>query len=193
MRRLWLVPLLLSASAGCGRTPDSQPNQTGSPGAQAPQAATADGTPWTWRSDAHGFEVTVPTERWKVTQNPNVLAKFDCLRPLLIATVIGVSPAKTDAEYNSAVAIGAAAKEPGASNVAENKGPNRHGRQHWVYVCDLMGGPKPRVFGASVTRVGDKAVLLMFEGPCRQSTEAARAEEARALRAQADLFLGSVR
>lgn len=128
-----------------------------------------------------------------MTANPNVLAKFDCPQPLLVASVIGVRPAGSDAEYETAVATGARAKEPGASNVNERSGPNRHGRQHWVYVADVTGGAEPRVFGTSVTRVDGKAVLLMFEGPCRESTEAGRAQAARALRAQADLFLGSVR
>jgi hypothetical protein len=128
-----------------------------------------------------------------VTPNPNVLAKFDCLQPLLVACVIGVREAGSDAEYETAVAVGWQAKESGASNVHEQTGPNRHGRQHWVYIADVMGGLKPRVFGTSVTRVDGKAVLLMFEGPCRQSTEVGRLQEARELRAQADLFLGSVR
>lgn len=181
MRFRLLLLILLASCVGCR------------PGAQAPLAAVADGTPWKWQSDAHGFEVTIPTERWKVTSNPNVLAKFDCLQPLLVASIIGVRPAGSDAEFEAAVATGAAAKEAGASNVIEYSKPNRHGRLHWLYVADLVGGAHPRVFGTSVTRVGNKAVLIMFEGPCRQSTEAGRLSEAQSLRTQAELFLGSVR
>jgi hypothetical protein len=190
MRPSWLFPVLLATSAGCERAPGPPPTPTGSPATPAP---TADGTPWTWRSDADGFELTIPSERWKVTPNPNVLARFDCPQPLLVASVIGVRPAGTEAEYEAAVAAGRDAKEKEASNVAERSGPNRHGRPHWVYVGEVTGGAQPYVFGASVTRVDGNAVLLMFEGPCRQDTAAGRAEEARALRAQADLFLGSVR
>src|SRR5439155_4244685 len=34
------------------------------------------GEPWTWRSEEHGFEVTVPSERWTLRSNPNVPAYF---------------------------------------------------------------------------------------------------------------------
>jgi hypothetical protein len=193
MRRAWLLPLLLSTSLGCGQTSVPQPAQTGRSVAQGSQTPPGDSISWTWRSEAHGFEVTVPSDRWKETPNPNVLAKFDCPRPLLVASVIGIRPARSDAEYAAAVAAGVQAKESGASNVDEHSGTNRHGHQHWVYVGDVTGGAQPHVFGTSVTRIDGKAVLLMFEGPCPQPTEARRVEAARALRAQADLFLGSVR
>ena len=77
--------------------------------------------------------------------------------------------------------------------MSEYSKPNRYGRPHWFYLADQMSGAPPRVFDTSVTRVGSKAVLLMFEGPCRQITEANRVQEAQSLRTQAELFLGSVR
>ena len=184
MRSLLLVALLLSMIAGCG-PPVPQPTQPSRLGAQTPLVPTADGTSWVWRSDTHGFEVTIPSERWKVTPNPNVVPKFDCPRPLLVASIIWVRPAESDAEYEAARSEGLTVKRgTPTTNTDERTGPNSHGHDHWMYMGDVTGGPQPYCLGISITRIRGKAVLLMFEGPYK---------EAQALRPQAELFLRSVR
>ena len=193
MRRLWLFALLLVGSNGCGQSSTRQPALTIGSGTPTSTTSAADGTAWTWRSDTHGFSVLVPSGQWKLTPNQNVLAKFDCARPLLVASVIGTRPVRSDAEFDAAVAEGKKAKEAGASNVVETSGPNRHGHEHCLFMYDITDKNAPRVFGTSVTRVNGQAVLLMFEAPCRKRLAAERAQEARDLRAQAELFLGSVR
>jgi len=51
----------------------------------------------------------------------------------------------------------------------------------------------PYFFGVSITRVRDRAVLMMFEGASPAKSEAVQAQVALALRTQADVFLGSVK
>ena len=154
----------------------------------------ADGTPWTWRSAEHDFEVTIPTERWVVKSNPNVVADFSCPRPPIRAAITPLLPAGTEAEYEAALATGRRIRDDTpTTNTDERTGPNRHGHPHWLYMGDAMTDGKPYFFGVSVTRVRGRAMLLMFEGPYRLLSEAGRAQEARVLRAHADLFLGSVK
>ena len=62
--------------------------------------------PWTWKSDVHGFEVTLPSDRWTKEPNPNVPAQFRCKRPSLLAMVAEVRSAATDAEFEAAIAFG---------------------------------------------------------------------------------------
>ncbi len=159
----------------------------------AVQALTED-TAWTWRSERHGFEVTVPSKKWSAKPNPNVLAEFTGSRPTIVAIVGGLLPAESDDEFNEALAYGRRVKsDTPTSNTDERSGPNRHGHPHWMYTGDAKSGDKSYFFGISITRVSGKAVLLMFEGPYRFSSEVGRAQEIRALHAQADRFLGSVK
>lgn len=156
--------------------------------------APTDGTPWTWQSADHGFEVTVPSERWVTESNPNVLASFNCSRPPCAALVARVWPAGTDAEYQAALAHGMKIKQDTpTSDTRELTDPNRHGHPHWAYMGDAKADKKPYFFGVSVTRVRDKAVLLMFEGGYRSLSDVNHNQEARVIRTQADLFLGSVK
>ncbi|HYH65737.1 MAG TPA: hypothetical protein VD866_13655, partial [Urbifossiella sp.] len=151
----------------------------------------AAGTPRAWRSEEHGLEVTIPTEGWVQRENVNVLAEFRCPRPVIVAAVAEVRPA-TDAHFDAAVEGG---KRKWAtermSNADEQTGPNRHGRPHWRKMGDGRNGEKDYFFGVSLTHANGKVVILMFEGPYRMTSEAGRAQEAHALRTQAELFLGS--
>jgi len=152
------------------------------------------GTPWTWRAEKDGFEVTVPSERWALKPNPNVLAEFSSGRPPLAALVAEARPAGSDEEYRAVLAYGKRVKaDTPTTETDERSGPNRHGHPHWVYMGDAKAGDKPYFFGISITRVRDKAVIMMFEGPYRMTSQAGHEQEARALRTQADLFLGSVK
>lgn len=154
----------------------------------------ADGTPWTWKPAEHDFEITIPTERWAVKPNPNVVAEFSCSRPQILAIVAPVRDAGTEAEYEAALAEGRRIRDDTpTTNTVERSGSNRHGHPHWVYTGDAVGDGKPYFFGVSVTRVRGRAVMLMFEGPYRLFSAAGRAQEAKVLRAQAELFLGSVK
>jgi hypothetical protein len=152
------------------------------------------GEPWTWRSEQHGFEVTVPSDRWTLRPNPNVPAYFTCPRPLIMAMVAEVRPAQTDAEFEAALAVGREAKAsaPGAGP-EERSGPNRHGHHHWIYIADATGEKGPYVFGVSVTRVRGKAVVLAFEGQYRMTSQAGRAQEGSVFREAAREFLASVK
>jgi hypothetical protein len=153
-----------------------------------------DGTPWTWQSEEYGFEVTVPSERWVIRSNPNVLVQFSCARPPLVAIVAKAFPAKSDSEYEAALAYGRKARTDTAMiDVDERSGLNRHGHAHWLYMGNGKAKDGPYFFGVSITRFGDKAVLMMFEGPYPLTTDAGRAQLARSLREQAELFLGSVK
>jgi hypothetical protein len=156
--------------------------------------APAAGTPSVWRSEEHGFEITIPTELWERHANPNVLAEFRCRRPALSASVIKADPAPTDAAYESVLAFHKAqAAKVRHSDVVERTGPNAHGLHHWLMRGKYSSDGKESLFGVSVTRVGGSAVLLMFEGPYRMMSESGRAQEASALLKQSELFLGSVR
>jgi hypothetical protein len=153
-----------------------------------------DGTPWTWRSVEHDFEVTIPTEQWVAKPNPNVVADFSCPRPPIRAAVTPVLPAGTEAEYEAVLARGRQIRDDTpTTNTVERTGPNRHGHLHWVYMGDAVSDGKPYFFGVSITRVRGHAVMLMLEGPYRLLSEAGRTQEAKVLRTQAELFLGSVK
>lgn len=152
------------------------------------------GAPREWRSDAHGIAVTVPTERWVIQDSEKAVAVFRGSRPVLGAVVAEVVPAATDAEYAAALdRFQKVKRESQLTGVAERTGPNHHGLPHWVITGDGRGRDGDYFFGASVTRVNGKAVLLMVEAPYRMASEAARAQEAAAIRGQAETFLGSVR
>ena len=154
----------------------------------------ADGTPWVWNAADLGFEVTVPTEQWAVKPNPNVIAQFACGRPPLAALVATTKPAGTDAEYAAVLAYGQKIKDDSAlTNATESTGPNPAGLPHWVCTGDGTRCNGRYFFGVSITRVWGVAVVMFFEGPYRMASEAARNQEAHALRTQAGLFLSSVR
>lgn len=156
--------------------------------------APAEGTPSVWRSEVHGFEVTVPTELWERHDNANVLAEFRCKRPALIASVIKADLTPTDTHFAAVLAFHKAqVTQVQHADVVERSGPNAHGLPHWFMTGKYTAEGKSSLFGVSVTRVGDKAVILMFEGPFRMMSESGRAQETRALYAQSELFLGSAR
>lgn len=153
-----------------------------------------DPTPWTWRSAAYGFEVTIPSERWKKEPNTKALAAFRGSRPTVVAIVAEVRPARAEQEYEEALAYGRKVRKGSSSaKPDERSGPNSHGREHWLWMGDVRGDSGPYLFGVSITRVGDKAVVLMFEAPYRMISEAGREQESKAIRSQAEIFLGSVR
>jgi len=154
-----------------------------------------DGQPWTWRSEKHNFEVTIPSERWSKQSNPHVIAEFRCSRPTLIAVVAQALPAATDAEYETALAFGRKVrdKSPGAIQMVEKSGRNEYGHPYWTAAGDASAKDGDYFFGVSITRVGDKAILMMFEGPYRMRSQAGHERESYALRTQAELFLGSVK
>ena len=58
-----------------------------------------------------------------------------------------------------------------------------------MYIGDATSERGPYVFGVSITRVRDKAVVLMFEGQYRLNSETGRSQEARVFRSQAEQFL----
>lgn len=151
------------------------------------------GAPWTWRSEAHGIEVTIPTERWAAQPNPNVIGYFTCPRPLTMAIVAEALPAATDAEFDAAVAKGKKMATAAAGGRDERAGTNDHGQPFWMSLGESSGPKGPYLIGVSVTRVRDKAVLLMVEGQFRLGTDAGRAQEVAELRTSAATFLASVR
>jgi hypothetical protein len=156
--------------------------------------APTQGKPWIWRSVPHGFEVTIPSEHWTTQPNPNVLAYFTCSHPHIMAMVAEVLPAKLDAEFEAAMAKGKTIKgNTSLTNVEEQNGMNQYGHVYWMFVGDAMSGANPYVFGVSVTRVGDNAVLMLFEGQYSLKTEIGKEQEKRALRTAASSFLGSVK
>ncbi len=149
--------------------------------------------PWIWRSNEHGFEVTVPSEKWTQQINPNVPALFACSQPNLTAMVAEVVPAPTDAEFEAAQAFGRKIRDDASAKKAiERSGTNAYGHPYWLFVGEA-GGQSPYVLGVSVTRIEREAVLMIFEGHYTLATDAARAQESEALRTQADQFLGSVK
>ena len=148
---------------------------------------------WSWRSHWHDFEVALP-EKWILRPNPNVVASFSCFQPRAIGMVAEIGPAATDAEYQKALAFTKGMKNDArTSNPIERPGPNRHGLDCWLHVGDAETNGKPYVFGASITRVGNQAVIMMFEGQFLSSDEVRRSEVAQLLRSQAVEYLGSVK
>jgi hypothetical protein len=159
-----------------------------------PAALPTNQTTWTWRSEKHGFELTIPSDEWKLVSNPNLVAEFR-YPELRIIGAVGVGlPGKPNASHEEVLAYGRMVRDDTpTSNTVERTEANRHGHPHWVYMGDAKIENKPYFFGISVTRVGGTPVLLMLEGQYRRSTEDGRAEEARVIRAQAEVFLSSVK
>jgi hypothetical protein len=156
--------------------------------------APMDGIPWTWRCEQYDFEVTVPSERWKLKPNENVLAQFVCSRPDISGLVGEVVPASSDIEYEKVLAHGRKLRgDSPMTDTYEYSGPNRHGHSFWVSWGDAKNGDTGHFVGVSVTRLRDKAVIMIVEGRYRLATEIGHDQESRAFRAQAELFLGSVK
>jgi hypothetical protein len=149
--------------------------------------------PRNFRVEAHGFSVTLPTENWRQIPNENVLAAFTGNRPHFMAIVAEARPARTDAQFEEAIAFARKVqRDTPMSEVEERSGLNRHGRQHLLFMGWATGPNGPYFFGMSVTRVGEKAVVMMFDGQSRMASEMARTQDNQALRTQAELFLDSV-
>jgi len=97
--------------------------------------ASAQGTPWTWKSESDGFEITLPTEHWKLTPQPNVVAYFTCPRPYVIATIARVYPAATDAEFEKGLSIGKKIKSDSpTTQTIERTGTNSAGHPYWLFM-----------------------------------------------------------
>lgn len=151
------------------------------------------GNEWTWKSGVHGFEVTLPTSEWKEAPNQKAVAFFTCSRPHSMGIVGEVRPAQTDAEHESALAVG---RKIGSNTLAdriERTGVNRHGNPYWILMGEERNGKEPYYTGVSVTRVAEKAVVMMYEGQYRLASQAGRSQEAAAFRNQAEMFLSSVK
>lgn len=156
--------------------------------------APMNGKPWTWKSERYGFEVTVPSERWVLEPNPNVQAKFLSTRPNIMALIVPVMPAETDEQYEMAMGRGQEIKSGTPTiNTDERTGTNQYGHPYWLYMGEVRNEKSNYFFGFSITRVEDKAVLLILEGPFRMQSGPGKVQEAAALRAQSELFLGSVK
>lgn len=147
--RASFIALALWPVVGCGRSGLDEPASVAKP--------------WTWRSEQHGFEVTVPSDRWDRRPNENVIAVFGAND--LMAMVAEARPAETDAEWQAALQfIHMMRMGKAASNAEEKSGPNAHGHESWLYVADVKDASKRYFLGMSITRVGGKGVVLMFEG-----------------------------
>lgn len=154
------------------------------------------GTPWVWKSDEHGFEITLPNERWK--QNPKtpgkMVAQFSCTRPAMLGAILEVRPAADDASYEAALEFGKQAlKADAPTNLDERSGTNANGHPYWMFIGDAKGSKGPFALGISITRVNGKAVLLLFEGQSQAMAEINQKQEAREFRSQAETFLTSVK
>ena len=150
-------------------------------------------TPRTWRSEQHGFEVTIPSERWKERENSNVLAFFGTSD--FTATVAEARPAQSESEWLAALnfaqsmRVGPGMREDKpTANVEEKNGPNPNGHEFWLYVADVQAGSKSYFLGVSITRVRGKAVIMMFEGKPQSDSHNAATQ-----RSQAIQFLSSVK
>lgn len=155
-----------------------------------------DRNPWTWRSERHRFEVTLPSERWVQRENPNVLGYFVCPMPKMMAIVAETKLVETDDEFDALVkSWKRKMAEDGVTKteVKEVRGVNPHGHAYWLFTADAEGSRGPYVFGASVTRIPDKAVVMMVEGQYRFSSRAGQMQENRAIRSLAERFLSSVK
>ena len=112
----------------------------------------------------------------------------------MLAMIAEVQPAATDAEFEAALVRGREVRDSEPTTRPEvRSGPNRHGHPHWLFIGEANGENGSHVLGVSVTRVGDKAVLMMFEGQFHLASQAGRAQEAQAFREEARDLLGSVK
>jgi hypothetical protein len=145
-----------------------------------------------WRSEKHGFEVTVPSEGWVVKPNPNVEVEFRYPR-YRVTALVGVGlVGRPQATFDEAVAYGKAVQNHTATtNTEERDGPNRNNHPHWLFMGEVNS--EKYFFGMSVTRVREVSVVLMFEGQYQTQLGDSRTEEIRVIRSQAELFLSSVK
>ncbi len=101
-----------------------------------------------------------------------------------------------DDEHKAALAYGRnrVRKDTPTPDTVEREGVNDHGHSFWVYRGEATGPNGERYyFGVSITRVNDRAVILMFEGQYKLPPGPGRDQEAQALRSMAEVFLGSVK
>jgi hypothetical protein len=167
------------------------------PNSNGPKQTQAAGTAWTWRSDAHGFEITLPNRGWSQNRNlsaknPNVIAMFTCATPRINAWV-AVEPWSDD---RIAGKLGLSKMQP-KTNTPEKlikvSEPNAHGNLCWLVLKDDQGEKGPYIVGMCVSKVRDKAVVLFLEGYPQSINASQRAAQESQIRAQAQEFLLSVR
>lgn len=155
----------------------------------------SDENTWTWHSDEHAFDVTIPSERWKQKPSPNVLGEFRGSRPTIGGLVAEVRPGATEEEFEKAIAFGSKMQSnTPTTNTFQEKGKNAFGNEYWICMGDAKSAKnEDYFFGFSITRVRDKSIIMLVEGSYNMLSEIGRNQEANAMRAQAKVFLGSAR
>ena len=122
-----------------------------------------------------------------------MLAEFVCNRPHLMAIVAELGP-QTEGEYQSTLAFARRVRnDTPLSDPLERSEPNEHGYPCTLIIGEAQSGKGPYMFGFSITRIRGKAIVMIFEGHYRMMSETGKAQEVSAFRAQAKLFLTSVR
>lgn len=148
-----------------------------------------------WHCDEHAFDVTIPSDRWVQRSNRNVLGEFRGTRPSIVALVAEARPGATKQEFDAALAFGLEMQTTTPTkNTFRANGKNAHGNDYTIYMGDAKSAKNEvYFFGFSITRVRDKSIIMLVEGPYNMSSQVVHAQEAEALRAQAKVFLSSAR
>jgi hypothetical protein len=148
---------------------------------------------WTHKVDPPGFELTLPSDRWKKAAGGKGGVAFASRLPQMVAVVKEVRPASAAAGFE--MAVGDLKRVVARNSVIEEKrGPNAHGHEYWLFLGEEKN-PKGRVFVAVSVTWWNKshAAVILFEGQHQMMSQAGQAEEAAAFHEAARLVLGSVK
>lgn len=188
---LWAIGfgvLCLVLGPGAAVFPFLANPRTGTPDAPS-------GTAWAYKIAPPGFEVGLPSDRWKKYDHPRDVAMFASRQPQMVSSVKEVRPAATDAEFGRVVAD---LKRLAANNpvtvIEEKREPNAHGHEHWRFLGEEKTD-KGRVMVAMSVTWWNKthAVVVLFEGQYKALSQVGQDQEAEGFASAARYVLASVK
>jgi hypothetical protein len=156
------------------------------------------GVAWTYKHPSPGFEVTLPSERWRKADKPSVpgeYAIFFCPSPEMRAQVPEIRPAGSLEQFEQAVnELKVLFTRHQYKIIEEKQEPNANGHTHWRFIVDDNTPDRRVMVGMSVTWWNKShAVVLIFEGHYKMKSQLWQSQETDAFRAAATSILSSVK
>ncbi|AWM39627.1 hypothetical protein GobsT_20280 [Gemmata obscuriglobus] len=155
-----------------------------------------DASVWAHRVEPPGFEVSLPSARWKKFDRPGDIAMFASRNPQMVSGVKEVRPAPGASDFENAVSDmkRLVTRAPGFKIIEERREPTANGSEHWRLIGEEAGSDGRILVAISVTWwKKSHAVIMLFEGQHRMASQVGQEQESEAFLAAARFILSSVK
>ncbi len=154
-------------------------------------------TAWTYKDSQYGFEIKVPSDRWRQGQGP-LGVEFQHPSPAMLCAIVGATKATDQVDFDAAILKHQSflPNQPLAkSTLKRREGTTAQGNPYlyWDYMEDSANGE--RVFVAtSVTFCKQKGVIvhMVFEGHPRMASQVGKESEIKSFHNAAEYMLLTV-